>query len=240
MVVAAAGNSASGSDWCTRDYDSVTTPDKLVVGATTNLDEASSFSNYGACVHVQVFPSRSARMRPPASDHTPATARQRPPARLPALPYRDPPRMCTGPRLRHPGCVGWLKQHRHHHPQWHPHGGAACLGRRRPAACGGPDPLGGASQGDYSRRRRGGRSRTVCKSQSRGHAKPPPHRRRRNQAIPKPPEASAAAAYASALAAPATGASYGSYGSHWPWLCGGPIGWVVRAKHWVWWGGLLG
>eukprot|EP00964_Phaeocystis_antarctica_P067383 scaffold40786_cov44-Phaeocystis_antarctica.AAC.1 len=145
--------------------------------------------------------------------------------------------MCAGPRLRHPGCVGWLKQHRHHLHQRHQHGGAACLGRRRPAACGGPHSLGGASQGDYPRRRGGGLTRPFFQGHNRGHAQPPPHRRRRNQAIPQPPDASAIAAYAATLAALAASASYDS---HWPWLCGGPIGWVVRAEHWVWWGGLLG
>ena len=32
----------------------------------------------------------------------------------------------------------------------------------------------------------------------------------------------------------ASSASYGTYGSHWPWLCNGPTGWAaVRAEHWV-------
>ena len=56
LVVAAAGNSAS--DWCTSIYDPVTTPDKLLVGATTKGGALASFSNYGACVHVQVLPPR--------------------------------------------------------------------------------------------------------------------------------------------------------------------------------------
>ena len=119
LVVAAAGNSGDESwydpiEHCKAHYDPVTTPDKLLVGSTTEGGALSYFSNYGACVHVQVPPSRSARMRPPASDrppqrppasdHTPATTRQRPPTRPLALPHRAPPRTCAGPRLRHPGC----------------------------------------------------------------------------------------------------------------------------------------
>ena len=52
LVVAAAGNSAA--DPCASYYDPITTPDKLLVGSTTEAGELSSFSNYGACVHVQV------------------------------------------------------------------------------------------------------------------------------------------------------------------------------------------
>ena len=164
LVVAAAGNGKRDS--CTGYYDSVTTPHKLLVGSTTEGGELSYFSNYGACVHVQVPPSRSARMRPPASDrppqrppasdHTPATTRQRPPTRPLALPHRAPPRTCAGPRLRHPGCGNRPKQHCHRVQVGHQYGGAACLGRRRPGPCAGPDPLGGASEGDSSRRRGGG------------------------------------------------------------------------------------
>ena len=53
LVVAAAGNSAT--DPCRWYYDSVTTPYKLLVGATTKGGALASFSNYGACVHVQVL-----------------------------------------------------------------------------------------------------------------------------------------------------------------------------------------
>ena len=64
------------------------------------------------------------------------------------------PRPCvrTGPRLWYPGRVCWLK-HRHHNLEWHQHGDAACLRRRRPAARGRLDPLGGAGQGDDPLRR---------------------------------------------------------------------------------------
>ena len=64
LVVAAAGNSAT--DDCGEKYDNVTTPDKLLVGATTEGDRASHFSNYGACVHVQV---PSIAQRPLCSVH---------------------------------------------------------------------------------------------------------------------------------------------------------------------------
>ena len=133
LVVAAAGNSAT--DPCRTYYDPVTTPDKLLVGATTKEGALASFSNFGACVHVQVLlPSRPVA-------HTPATLppshpcmcmsscqrpAARPCARLPpafTLPPRPqlrrrcrtepPPRVCPGPRPIHPGGVGWLKQHRH-------------------------------------------------------------------------------------------------------------------------------
>ena len=53
MVVAAAGNERKNP--CTAYYDPVTTFDKLIVGSTTDRNSASSFSNYGACVHVQVL-----------------------------------------------------------------------------------------------------------------------------------------------------------------------------------------
>ena len=56
LVVAAAGN--SGTNPCTgyySYYDPITTPDKLLVGATTEEGALASFSNYGACVHVQVL-----------------------------------------------------------------------------------------------------------------------------------------------------------------------------------------
>ena len=54
LVVAAAGNSAA--DPCASYYNPITTPDKLLVGSTTEGGSLSSFSNYGACVHVQVPP----------------------------------------------------------------------------------------------------------------------------------------------------------------------------------------
>ena len=60
------------------------TPDKLIVGSTTDLEEASYFSNYGACVHVHV--------RSPAATHLPA----RP---LPHTEPPAPPRVCAGPWL---------------------------------------------------------------------------------------------------------------------------------------------
>ena len=52
VVVAAAGNSAT--DPCTSYYNPITTPDKLLVGATTQGGALASFSNYGACVQPQV------------------------------------------------------------------------------------------------------------------------------------------------------------------------------------------
>ena len=60
LVVAAAGNSPQ--DKCaTREdphYSPFLTPDKLIVGATTEGGAMASFSNYGACVHVQAPGSR--------------------------------------------------------------------------------------------------------------------------------------------------------------------------------------
>ena len=56
LVVASAGNSAM--DACPVRYDPIRTPDKLLVGSTTEAGALSGFSNYGACVHVQVPPSR--------------------------------------------------------------------------------------------------------------------------------------------------------------------------------------
>lgn len=55
LVVAAAGNSPQDPCATPRDpyYSPLLTPDKLIVGATTERDAMSSFSNYGACVHVQ-------------------------------------------------------------------------------------------------------------------------------------------------------------------------------------------
>ena len=234
MVVAAAGNSAASWSYdpvrtCSWYYDPVTTFDKLLVGSTTDNDYASSFSNYGACVHVQVSTPRPCppRAHPPAC----SPASDRPPPAHPLPHGGPPPRVCAGPRLRHPGSVGWLKQHRHQHHQRHQHGNATCLGRRRPAARGGPDALGGASQGDNPRRRGGGLHRPFCKRNSTANAQPLPHWRRRNQAFPKPPVTSAVAAYAATLANVAAGASYGD---HWRWLCNEPTGWAaVRAEHWV-------
>ena len=54
LVVASAGNSAM--DACPGRYDPIRTPDKLLVGSTTEGGSLSGFSNYGACVHVQVPP----------------------------------------------------------------------------------------------------------------------------------------------------------------------------------------
>ena len=155
--------------------------------------------------------------------------------------YRTPPpsrplRVCAGPRFQHPGSVGRLKQHRHKHHQWHQHGIAACLRRRRPAARGGPHPLRDATQGDAHRRRGGGCHRPFCQRRSCWHAQPLPHRRRRTRAIPGPPVISAVPTYAATLAALAAGASYGS---NWPWLCAEPTEWALRAKQWVRWRGLL-
>ena len=69
--MAAAGNSET--DPCTAYYNPVTTPDKLIVGSTTDRDDASYFSNFGACVHVHV--------RSPAAAHLPT---------CPRLPHRAP------------------------------------------------------------------------------------------------------------------------------------------------------
>ena len=129
LVVAAAGNSAT--DPCRTYYDPVTTPDKLLVGATTKEGALASFSNFGACVHVQVLlPSRPVAHNPapfpPVHVHVFLPAAAHPRARLPpafTLPPRPqlrrrcrtepPPRVCPGPRPIHPGGVGWLKQRRH-------------------------------------------------------------------------------------------------------------------------------
>ena len=95
LVVAAAGNSAT--DDCGEKYDNVTTPDKLLVGATTEGDRASHFSNYGACVHVQV-PSIAQRPQPPAPVTAPTRACACPPASdcPPARPAaRSPRRACV-------------------------------------------------------------------------------------------------------------------------------------------------
>ena len=80
--MASAGNEAKDS--CVERYDPITTPDKLLVGSTTEAGKLSSFSNYGACVHVQVpFP-----LRPPA----PPTLRTAPATRCPP---GNPCRCCT-------------------------------------------------------------------------------------------------------------------------------------------------
>ena len=194
LVVAAAGNSAA--DFCPLYYNEDTTFDKILVGATDRNDAASWFSNYGPCVHMQVF-----NPRPP----------QRPPTQL--LPHTEsfPPHVCAGPRFQHPSSVGRLKQHRHKHHQWHQHGDTACFRRRRPAAREGPDPLGDATQGDTRRRGGGGCHRPFCQRSSSANAQPLPHRRRRTRAVPDPPVTSAvptyAAHYAATLAALAAGAS---------------------------------
>ena len=170
-------------------------------------------------------PSCSARLQPPcACARLPApthpAARQAPTRPLLLLGALATC-VCTGARLLYPGGLGWLKQHRHEEYQRHQHGGAACLRRRCPAARGGLDPLGGAGQGDYPRRRGGGLPRPEARS-SHGYAQPPPHRRRRNTLCPRSP-------WTAVLAA-------GPHGRCWPWLC---FGWVVRAEHWVRWHGLL-
>ena len=89
LVVAAAGNSAE--DPCTRYYNPITTSDKLLVGSTASGHSASWFSNYGACVHVQVFnllPRAHTRSCPPVSGHPPT----RPlPHGAPAARVRRPP-----------------------------------------------------------------------------------------------------------------------------------------------------
>ena len=174
--------------------------------------------------------------RPPPARHT-AHINPSPQAYIPAhcrACLRPAACVCAGPRLQHPGGVGWLKQQRHRHHQWHQHGGAACLGHRRPGACSGPDALGGATQVDNPRRRRGGRHRPFCKRSSRGHAQPFGHGRQRNVVISEAQVTSAVAAWDATLAALAALAACASYGSHWPWVCGGPAGrWAVRAKQWV-------
>ena len=75
VVVQAAGNDEANMCWA--HYDPVNTPAKLIVGSTTRSDQLSKFSNYGACVHVQVLlpaaPLRSAH--PPLA---PAPALTRP------------------------------------------------------------------------------------------------------------------------------------------------------------------
>jgi hypothetical protein len=83
LVVASAGNSAA--DDCSVRYDPIRTPDKLLVGSTTQTGELSWFSNYGACVHVQVPPSRGRWSLLPRP-------RSRIRARLPGLPVCPLPR----------------------------------------------------------------------------------------------------------------------------------------------------
>ena len=83
--MAAAGNSAS--DPCPWYYNPDTTPDKILVGSTDRNDDASWFSNYGACVHMQAFipgPCMSARV--------PQGGRPRSRHPTHALP---PPRVCA-------------------------------------------------------------------------------------------------------------------------------------------------
>ena len=193
--MASAGNSATDS--CASYYNPITTPDKLLVGATTPGGKLASFSNYGACVHVQVYEAHTFPAPLPhscmSSRHSATAAsclchNARPcPRPPPKRRTEPPPTVRTGPRLRCPGGVGWLKQHSDQLHQWHQHGGAACLRRRRPAARGGLDPLGGASQGYDPRRRGGGLPRPLCKRRSRKHTQPLPHRRSRSSRPPKPP-----------------------------------------------------
>ena len=84
MVVAAAGNSAADS--CSWYYNPDTTLDKLLVGSTTNSDDASYFSNFGACVHVQVS---TPRLCPPEPTRACSPASGRPPPAHP-LPHEAP------------------------------------------------------------------------------------------------------------------------------------------------------
>ena len=247
MVVAAAGNSAASWSYdpvrtCSWYYDPVTTFDKLLVGSTTDNDYASSFSNYGACVHVQVSTPRPCPPEPTPVHVRPLAAAHRPPTRCRT---EGPRRACaqapgsdilgawvgssntatntiSGTSMATPHVSGVAAQLlaedptlsvarvkeiilaaaevdsivlsanavRLQTPNRFLIGGAACLRRRRPAACEGPDPLGGAGQGDYPRLRGGELSRPSCKCLCKclcGHAQPPPYRRRRNQAIPKHP-----------------------------------------------------
>ena len=73
LVVAAAGNSGDESwydpiEHCKAHYDPVTTPDKLLVGSTTEGGALSYFSSYGACVHVQVLLPRRPKARRAAGE----------------------------------------------------------------------------------------------------------------------------------------------------------------------------
>ena len=91
LVVASAGNSQRNR--CRRLYDPLTTFDKILVGSTSRSDGASSFSNYGPCVHMQVFEtphprpwrppcqSASGRRASPAAALSPAAHVRRPQAR---------------------------------------------------------------------------------------------------------------------------------------------------------------
>jgi subtilisin family serine protease len=107
LVVAAAGNSAT--DPCRTYYDPVTTPDKLLVGATTKEGALASFSNFGACVHVQVLlPSRpvahSARNPaplPPVHVHVFLPAAGRPPVRSLAPRLHPAPASSAPPAMPH-------------------------------------------------------------------------------------------------------------------------------------------
>ena len=94
MVVAAAGNSAS--DPCPFYYDEATTFAKILVGATDRNDAAAGFSNYGPCVHMQVFNAPSVSTSPVCAC-SPASGR-------PPLPLRHgvphpPLRVCAGSRF---------------------------------------------------------------------------------------------------------------------------------------------
>ena len=93
--MAAAGNSAA--DPCTWYYDPVTTSDKLIVGSTTDGDDASYFSNYGACVHVQVLTPP----HPAPRSHLCMSARQRPAVRA-RPPARPPPDRAPAAHVRRP------------------------------------------------------------------------------------------------------------------------------------------
>ena len=105
--MASAGNSATDS--CASYYNPITTPDKLLVGATTPGGKLASFSNYGACVHVQVYEAHTfpAPLPPHTSVHVSrrsgiSLVPKRPPvSSVPAKKtHRAPaPTVRTGPRL---------------------------------------------------------------------------------------------------------------------------------------------
>ena len=91
--------------------DPVRTPDKLLVGATTEGGSKSSFSSYGACVHMQVpFPTPPTLRTAPATRchhprhadvahavHMLATPRGRPTSACPARATRVRPRPLADP-----------------------------------------------------------------------------------------------------------------------------------------------
>ena len=84
LVVAAAGNFAE--DLCSSYYNEITTFDKILVGATDRNDAAWWSSNYGQCVHMQVFNAPPVSPSPicACSPASPAATARRPlpPARV--------------------------------------------------------------------------------------------------------------------------------------------------------------